>query len=183
MKTIVLGIMACCMLCAAASQAKAQLVMRRGCTSSGLMYMESGGASLQGFVTGGLPIAGMVTTGTPQPDSNTYGWLGFFPVAQRTAPVHVHDYSVSTLIWPQPAHTRVYVRGVQVQGGDVWHSGGMERGLPTRVVVADVFGRETSLPIQWIESDVVSIDVSGLAVGTYVVRLGRGLIVRIGNQP
>ncbi|MCO6467100.1 MAG: hypothetical protein J5I53_10850 [Bradyrhizobiaceae bacterium] len=126
--------------------------------------------------TRGWCSAGFVAAGHVQ-GTATSGWVGFYPVATRQQPSSVFEYSTDMHVWPQPATTHIYVRGIpssqqQVAGG-----------LPTRAVATDVYGRQIMLPMQWMENDVVKINVEDLAIGTYALNIGRGVVIRIGSQP
>lgn len=145
----------------------AQLELRKNgaVTAADYVYKES----LHGFVSVGFAAAGFVE------HSSSKGWIGFYPIARDVKPASVQEYRPQLQLWPQPASTDVFVRFADDKD--------VAGGFPTRVHAVDVYGRQTSVPIHVIGTDVVRIDVSSLAIGTYAVGLGKGIIVRIGSRP
>lgn len=147
--------------------ASAQAGGKSGSYSAGHFLMDLNG-TYRGYLTAGFTAAGYTQVG------KAYGWLGFYPLTIPAKPSSVHEYTANMTVWPQPASTTLHLKGVPIKT--------VEGGLSTRVAVTDMYGRQTFVPMTINADEVVTVDVSSLATGTYAMALGKGIVVRIANS-
>lgn len=141
--------------------------LSKGRTYTGGRFMAVLDGSMQGFLTAGFSAAGYQQT------ANGYGWLGFYPLQKPKKLSSVHEHTAGVTVWPQPATSYVYVRGVKPSF--------VGNTMLRTVRVADVYGRQIELHVSQTDADVFRVDVSPLAIGTYVLLADRDVLMFVGG--